>query len=479
VSLRTRVLLAQAPLVLALAFVAFVVARVASGRIEQLTLAAAAAALLLGLAASLRFTHRTLRPIGVLRQAAARIGRGDFEARAVVAGQDELAALARDFDAMAERLAELQRSSVGELLQARRAAQAAIDGLPDPVLIFGADGRVAELNDAAEASLALRPGEGYEQAVERADPAVREAIGRIRAHVLSGKGPWLPRGFGEALRLPSLQGERWWLPRAVPLRGDDGAVIGATVVLQDVTAARRIEELRDDLVATVAHELKSPLTSLRMAVHLCVEEAAGPLTETQADLLHAARQDTERLQAIVDDILDLARIQSGRLELRQELLYGEELAEAAVEAHRAAALERGIRLAAEALPGGPAVRGDRERLEIVLGNFVANALRHTPDAGRVTVRCTGDGAGLRFEVEDTGEGIPPEYHARVFDRFFRVPGRSSKGSGLGLAIAREIVQAHGGAIGVRSEPGRGSCFWFTLPLAAERPDAFDSGPGGP
>jgi NtrC-family two-component system sensor histidine kinase KinB len=115
----------------------------------------------------------------------------------------------------------------------------------------------------------------------------------------------------------------------------------------------------------------------------------------------------------------------------------------------------------------------------VLGNFVANALRHTRDAGHVTVRCTSDAGALRFEVEDTGEGIPPEYQARVFDRFFRVPGRSSKGSGLGLAIAREIVQAHGGAIGVRSEPGHGSCFWFTLPLAPEQPDGFDSDPGGP
>ena len=294
--------------------------------------------------------------------------------------------------------------------------------------------------------------------------------------MLAGKGPWLPRGFGEALRLPSLQGERWWLPRAVPLRGEGGAVIGATVVLQDVTAARRIEELRDDLVATVAHELKSPLTSLRMAVHLCVEEAAGPLSETQADLLHAARQDTERLQALVDDILDLARIQSGRLELRREALCGEELVASTVDTHRAAALERAIELAAEALPGGPALSGDRERLELVLGNFLTNALRHTPDGGRVSVRCAGEPAALRFEVEDSGEGIPAEYQARVFDRFFRVPGRSSKGSGLGLAIAREIVQAHGGAIGVRSQPGKGSCFWFTVPLAPESADAIETTP---
>jgi NtrC-family two-component system sensor histidine kinase KinB len=470
-SLRARILLAQAPLVLALGIVAWVTARVVSHRIDALAIVAGAVALVLGALATMRLTHGALRPIFLLRQAAARIGQRDFEARAQVPGRDELAALARDFNAMAERLAELQRGSVGELLRARQAAQAAIDSLPDPVLIFDLDGRVVDTNDAAEASLALRAGEGGEKTTLGRDPGVREAIERIRAHVLSGRGPYLPRGWADALRVPSAQGERFWLPRAVPLRGPEGAVIGATVVLQDVTAAKRIEELRDDLVATVAHELKSPLTSLRMAVHLCVEEAAGPLTHTQEELLHAARQDCERLQAIIDDILDLARIQSGRMELHREALYGEELVAAAVAAHGPAAAERGIRLSAVALPGGPAILGDRERLELVLGNFLTNALRHTPDAGSVELRCASEEGSLRFEVEDTGEGIPPEYQARVFDRFFRVPGRSTKGSGLGLAIAREIVQAHDGTIGVRSEPGRGSCFWFTVPLAAPDPDA--------
>lgn len=468
-SLRVRILLAQAPLLAALAFSTWVVAHVAGGRLERLTLLTAALALAAGVVATIRFTQRTLRPIAVLRQAAARVGEHDFAARAQVAGGDELSALARDFNRMAERLAELQRSSVGELLQARQALQAAIDSLPDPVLIFGLDGRVRETNDAAEAGFGLRPGESIERALARAEQRVREAIAGIRTHVLSGKGPYLPRGFSEALRLPSPQGEGYWLPRAVPLRGPDGAVIGATVVLQDVTRVRRIEELRDDLVATVAHELKSPLTSLRMSVHLCVEEAAGPLTATQSDLLHTARQDCERIQTIIDDILDLARIQSGRMELRREPLAAEALVSAVVEANRPAAQQHAVALVADVLPGGCGLVGDRERLELALGNIVGNAIRHTPEGGSITVRCVESERALRFEVADTGEGIPPEYLSRVFDRFFRVPGRSAQGSGLGLTIAREIVEAHGGAIGVASEVGRGSRFWFTLPLAAGPP----------
>jgi NtrC-family two-component system sensor histidine kinase KinB len=476
VRLGTRLLVAQAPLVLAFAGGGWLTYQAAgshagggspeaAARWKAVSVVAAGLALTLGAAATIRLTRRALRPLAILGHAARRIGQGDFEARAHLPGDDEIAQLARDFNAMAARLGELQRSSVGELLQARQAAQAAIDSLPDPVLIFDLGGALIEANDAAEARLGLRPGSAVSDLLEHTEPAVRAAIESIRSHVLSGRGAYLPRGFEQALRIPSPEGALSWLPRATPLYGPEGAVVGVTVVLQDVTRARRIEELRDDLVATVAHELKTPLTSLRMAVHLLVEEAAGPVSGPQSDLLHAARQDCERIQAIIDDILDLARIQSGRVQLRREPLEGESLVSGVVESYQASASERAIALVAEALPGGPQIMGDRERLELVLRNLVSNALQHTPGGGRIAARCLTENGGLRFEVEDTGEGIAPEHQARVFDRFFQVPGRKSGGSGLGLAIAREIVEAHGGTIGVDSEPGRGSRFWFRVPAA--------------
>jgi NtrC-family two-component system sensor histidine kinase KinB len=474
VTLRTRILLCQLPLVVSLVLFVWVCARAAQAALQAasgwamglagyLLPTAAGLALVLGGWATMHLTHDTLRPLSVLRQAARRIGQQDFEARALVGGSDEVSELAHDFNQMAQRLSELQRGAAGDLLRARQAAQATIDSLPDPVVVFDLEGRVLKANAAAEASLGVRALETYEQALSRAAPQVREAITAIRSQVLSGRGPYLPKSFKEALRIPSAEGERHWLPRATPLHDPSGAIIGGSLVLQDVTRVRRVEDLREDLVATVAHELKTPLTSLRMAVHLCVEEAAGPLTDTQVDLLQAARQDCERIQAIIDDILDLARIQSGRVELRYEPLQAEELILAAVEAHRPTAVERGIALTAEVLPGGPTVLGDRDRIELVLSNFLTNALRHTARGGRVTVRCLAEPQVLRFEVEDTGEGVPKEYQTRLFDRFFRVPGREKQGSGLGLAIAREIVEAHGGAIGVASEIGQGSRFWFTLP----------------
>jgi signal transduction histidine kinase len=202
-----------------------------------------------------------------------------------------------------------------------------------------------------------------------------------------------------------------------------------------------------------------------MAVHLCLEGSAGPVTPSQQELLSAARADGERIQALADDLLDLSRLQAGRLELELAAVPAAALVDAAESAQRAAAEAKGVAVVREILPDCPAVRADRDRAALVLGNLLNNAVRHTPAGGRIVVSAQEEGAAVRFEVADDGEGIPEEYVARVFDRFFRVPGRERKGTGLGLAIAREIVQAHGGRIGVESAPGRGSRFYFTLPAS--------------
>jgi signal transduction histidine kinase len=296
-----------------------------------------------------------------------------------------------------------------------------------------------------------------------ADPAVRAALERARDHVLGGHGSYVPRGFEEAVRVAAPDGDRYFLPRATPLYAEHAGVTGVTVILQDVTRPRRFDELKNDLVATVAHEFRTPLTSLHMAIHLCLEGAAGPVTDRQADLLHAARQDCERLQTIVDEILDLARLQAGKVELRPRPTAPAALVTEAVEAQRGAARQRGLTINAEVLPSLPEVNADPERVQIVLGNLLANAVRHSPEGATVTVRARPVERGVRFEVADAGPGLAAEHRDRVFDKFFRVPGTPKGGAGLGLSVAKELVEAHGGTIGVESEFGRGATFWFTLP----------------
>ena len=427
-------------------------------------------ALLLGVLASAWLTRRLLRPLDGLVEAARRIGEGELGTRAAAVGKDEIAAVASEFNQMAESLGRFRKSSLGELLQAQQASQAAIDSLPDPVLVLNVEGNVVSVNEAGETLLGLSKVTPGQSPLAHADPAARDAIERARSHVLGGKGAYAPHGFDQAVRFASAEGERYLLARATPLYAEEG-IAGVTVVLQDVTRLRRFDELKNDLVSTVAHEFRTPLTSLHMAIHLCMEQAAGPLTDKQADLLHAAREDCERLQGIVNDLLDLARLQAGKMELHRAPTSVDAVVQAALGTYQIQARQKGIALESEVTPSLPEVLVDAERLQLVFGNLLGNALRYTPSGGEVTIRAIPADGGVRFEVSDTGPGIAPEHQERVFERFFRVPGTVAEGAGLGLFITKEIVQAHGGEIGVTSQLGEGSTFWFCLPSAARPREA--------
>jgi len=429
---------------------------------NAVTMTVAFAALVLGLFVSMIITRRLLQPVSALSDASRKIGEGKFDTRAHVRGNDELAQLARDFNTMAARLGEYRKSSLGELLQAHLSMQAAIDSLPDPVAIFGVEGNLQNVNQAAESLLGLRT-DGGKEPLKNVDGAIRAVFERMRSHVLSGKGTFVPKGFEDAVQLTTLLGDRYFLPRATPVYESRGVIVGATVFLQDVTRLRRFEELKNDVVATIAHEFRTPLTSLRMAVHLCTEEVAGPLTEKQAELLHAAREDCDRLQAMVDDLLDMSRIESGRVELYPLPTPVGMLVGNALEQFKAEAEGKGVRLSAEVTIPEIRVLADHERVGHIFGNLINNALRHTPHDGSVKLGASLINGAVRFTVTDTGTGIAKQYHDRLFEKFFHVPDGGPKGTGLGLYIAREIVRAHGGDVGVESEPGKGSTFCFTLP----------------
>jgi NtrC-family two-component system sensor histidine kinase KinB len=188
------------------------------------------------------------------------------------------------------------------------------------------------------------------------------------------------------------------------------------------------------------------------------------VTEKQADLLYAAREDCERLQAMVDDLLDLSRIETGQVEMRKRPTSIAALVEAALETHRVLSEERGVQLVVAPLPVDEELFVDPERIALVLSNLISNALRHTPAGGQVTLRAQLTNGWIRFAVTDTGAGIAKEHQPHIFEKFFRVPGTPADGAGLGLFIAKEIVEGHGGEIAVKSEEGRGSTFWFTVPL---------------
>jgi two-component system, NtrC family, sensor histidine kinase KinB len=436
-------------------------ARALADRSFVLLLVVCSSGLVVALYAGAAITRRVLRPLAVLGHATRRIGEGDLTARARVEGRDEVGELARDFNAMADHLQKYRQSTLGELLTAQRVSQATIDSLPDPVLVAAVGGEILHANRAAETVLRV----SVERGLAPLEPAIRAVVDRVLQQSAEGRGGYVPKGLDEAVAVSTPEGERHFLPRATPLYAEEGGVVGSTVVLQDVTRLLRVEELRNDVVATVAHEFRTPLTSLRMAIHLLLEERIGALNAKQADLAHAAREDCERLQATVDELLDLSRIQSGRMVLHVRTADVEALVSDAVESQRVVASDRRVILRSEVLPGSGTVNADVERVQIVLGNLLQNAIRHSPPGESVLVRVARVEGGLRFLVIDRGAGVPAEHQATLFEKYFQVPGHGRGGAGLGLFIAREIVRAHGGEIGVESLPGQGSTFWFELPRA--------------
>jgi signal transduction histidine kinase len=448
--------------------------------LEQTVTLAVVLASIVGLLTATWLIARVLRPLRVVSAAVRRFGEGDLKARADVRGGDEIAAVAAEFNSMAERLERYRASSLGELLQAQQAAQAAIDGIADPVLLLDATGKLQGANTAAGTMLAINTERAAGDPLAGLDPGIRALVDRLRGHVLAGKGAYVPKGFEEAVRVPTQpDGERVLLPRGTPIYGEDGTVTGAAIVLQDITRLFRFDQMKNDLVATVAHEFRTPLTSLRMALHLVTEETVGPLTAKQADLLFAAREDCERLQVIVDELLNLSRIESGTIELHRRRTDPAALIDMAIEPHRAAAEQAEVTIRGEALPGLPEVFVDSDRMQLVFSNLLTNAIRFAPRGSEIVVRAHPDAATaeagahrapaptrIRFEVADKGHGISPEHQAGLFEKFFRVPGSPAGGSGLGLFIAKGVVQAHGGEIGIASAPGNGATFWFTVPVVA-------------
>lgn len=434
---------------------------------QQVVVGAVTLALLLGLLASTSLTTRLLRPLGVVSAAVRRFGQGDLGARAVVTASDEITSVAVEFNRIAEKLERYRASSLGELLQAQQAAQAAIDGLPDPVLLLDAEGEIHGANAASTRLLGIDPERPPAEIYAGADPGVRAVIDRLRGHVLGGKGAYVPRGFEDAVRVvTAAEGEKVFLPRATPIYGEARAVTGTAIVFQDATRLFRFDELKNNLVATVAHEFRTPLTSIQMALHLCTEEVVGPLTPKQADLLFAARDECERLRLIVDDLLNLSRIESGHIDLHRRRADPAELVDAAIAVHRAAAEQSRVSLKTELAPELPEVFVDPDRLQLVFTNLLSNAIRYAPTGSEIVVRVRPAGpTNVKVEIIDSGPGIAKAHQAGLFEKFFRVPGSPRGGSGLGLFISKGLVQAHGGQIGVDSDLGMGATFWFTIPVA--------------
>jgi signal transduction histidine kinase len=427
----------------------------------------AAVAWCLGLAAGLAVTAllvgllawTTLRailgPLRVLARTAQAVGAGDF-GQTLEEGSGEVGQVARAFNHMTRQLLAYRQSQSARLVRAQKTGQAVVDSFPDPILVVEAGGQVEMANPAARRVL------GVTAAAPWQPPA---ALARPLAEALHRQQPFRTHAFDQTVDWRLDGEERAYLPQILPIRDPSGETLGAAVVFSDVTRFRLMDQIKSDLVATLSHELKTPLACVRLNLHLLLEKSVGPLTARQEALLADARDNAERLLRTIEHVLALARLEHAgqALDLRPE--PPGVLLRAAADELRARATPKGIEVVVEDADGLPPVGVDRQRFGHALNNLLDNALTYTDEGGRITLSAASVGEGaVRFSVADTGIGIPAEHLPHLFDKFFRVPGRSrGRGTGLGLAIVREIAVAHHGEVACDSRPGKGAVFTLTLP----------------
>jgi NtrC-family two-component system sensor histidine kinase KinB len=287
----------------------------------------------------------------------------------------------------------------------------------------------------------------------------------LKQSLESGKPPHLNEGE-DIFTISSEGASQHYQFSILPMRSSSGAIQGVVLLLRDITRLRELDRLKSEFVLTASHELRTPLTSVSMAVDLLMESAAPKLTDKERELLAACHEDVQRLRALVNDLLDLSKIEAGKLALSFERVLPSFLADQALAVIKPQTEAKHIGLTSEIPPDLPKVTADPNKIVWVLVNLLANAVRHTHEGGHIRVKAERLGGQVHLSVTDDGEGVPYDIQSRIFDKFVQVKRDSDiGGSGLGLAICKEVVRAHRGTIWLDSVPGQGSTFTFTIPVA--------------
>jgi signal transduction histidine kinase len=402
-----------------------------------------------------QLSRSIVQPVQNLTESARQLGEGNLLQHVPVQSGDEVGKLAEAFNKMSARLRDYRQSTTEQILQAQQTTESALRAFPDPIFVFSAEKEIQLQNAAADDFVQHLGGNVL-------------LLGPLSSYIdesLKGAADFQPTSFDKAILVNAGAGEKFYMPRVLTMKRESGAVRGVVLALQDVTRFRVADDVKTNLIATVSHELKTPLTSMQMAVYLLLEEKVGPLNPKQVELLLAARANSDRLFEMVEDLLDLARFEGGAGLIEKKAFSCRQLVQDVADRERELVTSRGLHLKVAIEPNLPAVSISRPRIDQVFSNFISNAVKHSPADGTITLSAKRDGPqGVRFLVKDEGEGIPANLHRRIFDKFFRISETSGdEGAGLGLSIAREIVLAHSGTIGVESEPSKGSEFFFTLP----------------
>lgn len=392
--------------------------------------------------------RRTSRSIRSVTSGARRLAEGDLEHRVTAFGTDETRDLAEAFNKMATRI----RDVVRDLNSESGRLEAVLDTMVDGVLVVDSEGVVALMNRSASELLGVKAeavGSRFAQTVRDHDLQRLVSTAQERKAVAHDEVAFLPsRRVVSAVATP--------LPQ--------GGTQGVLLTLHDRTETRRLEETRKEFVTNASHELRSPLASIKAMVETLEGGAAADPAVT-GDYLGRVHREVDRMTALVSDLLELSRLESGQLRLQKRALHPKWLVEETLSRVRERAKAAAIILESAIPQGMPPVLGDDQKLVQALFNLVDNALKYTPQGGRITVSAQAQGKFISFSVSDTGVGIAPDDLPHIFERFYKADrSRRDGGTGLGLAIVKHTVQVHGGSVSIDSRLGVGTTVSFTVPV---------------
>jgi signal transduction histidine kinase/HAMP domain-containing protein len=411
-----------------------------------------------GVVISILFLLSIIRPIRRTAVAATRIGQGDLQQRIEWRTRDDLGTIATELNRMAVRLRDLRDTEYGRKQVEQQLSDAVVQSIFEPVIVTDAKGQVLKLNQAAIEVLGEAAGDRMAltntPGGERILRAVRDAVSMRQTIASQDEAAMLPMKLGE--------GQRSYRLRTTPMREADGKLLGAVSVLEDITEMQDIDRFKTRFLSIASQKLRLPLEQLRLSLYTLTSGFAGELRPLQADVLHGAEEDAERLNDLMSDLIEVSEIDTGRRELRVDRFRPIDILRDACSRMRDEVREKNLDVQVEAFADLSHVTGDRRALRSIMDNLMSNAIRYTPENGTILLRAKEQKEKVQFSVRDSGRGIETDRLPNIFGRF---NAAHDQGTGLGLSLVRRLVELLGGQVSVESRLGHGSTFTFTLPVA--------------
>jgi len=409
----------------------------------------AAICILLGFTFLFSFPGLVAGPVAKLSEGIRAIAARNYNQRIHLNRNDEFGELATSFNTMAEKLDEYEHSNLATIMFQKKRAESVINTLKDASIGIDAQGTILFANRQALQLLSLK--EEAVVGVASSDLEQRNDLFRFLVH----QQPASP------FRIVLDGKENFFAAEFIDLDESGSRVI----LLKNITPFKEQDVAKTHFIATISHELKTPLASSDFSLKLLEDERVGPLNTEQKELVESLRDDNRRLLKILSELLDISQAESGKIQLDMQAADAGAILAGARAVVQNLAKQKNITITVRAADTLPVFNADAEKISWVLNNLLTNAIRYSPEGGTITLEAGSQPGVILFAVSDNGPGIEKGYQAKIFDRYFRIPG-NRQGTGLGLAISREFIEAHDGSIGVESTPGQGSRFWFSLPVSA-------------